>query len=617
MCAYVCVCVLEALSPDGGIEQNGCTDKYACGAAVYCRGYGLSRAVVPLQCSGLENVAMFSVAVQFERLSSGLHDMRTGTVQEARIEPADATSLSNYPPLPAKNSIPVTMCDLGRLTPGEFLNDSVVDYFISILKDSLSNGSLHLNLCFAVRRTPYFASPRLLARGCPRGFFDADIAAPPIPGRERRLQSDHTAHMPKLVHVFGSFFYTRLQEGATMNCSRAYDNVKSWAQGMNIFNKDFLFIPINQNVHWSLAIICNPGTFATPYVRESDLCSSAVTANWGPGVPGEHICVVCDSQLCGNGGIFEDNCPSQNAGGQEHRCCRDRVHAHSVDHSRRGPVDTTSAGNELVSLRCANPFHAADCYANSRKCTTKEHARYVAPQCANSVVERSPTCQNPRNVLDPWCLRCLARRLTGYYRRHGHKMEPVLCFNAALHVAMNHGANRIEHVVERNLQLAHNVGFKEASVAVFASREKNRERMRRPCVFLLDSLKAHSTQSIVKHLRGYLQNCWDTRTVFTNEVMTICCKRKFNARSVPAFKVDVPQQQNSCDCGIFIMLFVEQFLRQIPLLCPNSCKTINFSSVISRFKTNLYTCGKKWFHSQNAFSMRCKLAHVLLSSRCQ
>ena len=31
---------------------------------------------------------------------------------------------------------------------------------------------------------------------------------------------------------------------------------------INLFEKDFVFIPINENSHWFLAIICNPGISA-------------------------------------------------------------------------------------------------------------------------------------------------------------------------------------------------------------------------------------------------------------------------------------------------------------------------------------------------------------------
>ncbi len=30
-------------------------------------------------------------------------------------------------------------------------------------------------------------------------------------------------------------------------------------QALDIFEKDFLFVPIHDHLHWSLLIVCNPG----------------------------------------------------------------------------------------------------------------------------------------------------------------------------------------------------------------------------------------------------------------------------------------------------------------------------------------------------------------------
>ena len=90
--------------------------------------------------------------------------------------------------------------------------------------------------------------------------------------------------------------------------------------------------------------------------------------------------------------------------------------------------------------------------------------------------------------------------------------------------------------------------------------------------------------------------------------------RKFNSRSMPAFKVEVPQQRNSCDCGVFILLFIEHLLRQIPVLCPGSCESVDFGSIVSRRKATTHMCGKKWFHSQEAVAMRGQLSHIVVAA---
>ena len=39
---------------------------------------------------------------------------------------------------------------------------------------------------------------------------------------------------------------------------RRYRRVKKWTKEVNIFDKDFLIVPINKKYHWYLAIICYP-----------------------------------------------------------------------------------------------------------------------------------------------------------------------------------------------------------------------------------------------------------------------------------------------------------------------------------------------------------------------
>lgn len=49
-------------------------------------------------------------------------------------------------------------------------------------------------------------------------------------------------------------FDTNLCKAEKRHC-----RVKTWTKGINIFEKDFIIVPINENEHWFLAIICFPG----------------------------------------------------------------------------------------------------------------------------------------------------------------------------------------------------------------------------------------------------------------------------------------------------------------------------------------------------------------------
>lgn len=49
-----------------------------------------------------------------------------------------------------------------------------------------------------------------------------------------------------------------------------YDMVKSWTRTVNIFEKDYLVVPINENLHWYLAIICKPSAILNEEIKLSD-----------------------------------------------------------------------------------------------------------------------------------------------------------------------------------------------------------------------------------------------------------------------------------------------------------------------------------------------------------
>ncbi|KNE63572.1 hypothetical protein AMAG_08681 [Allomyces macrogynus ATCC 38327] len=86
------------------------------------------------------------------------------------------------------------------------------------------------------------------------------------------------------VHLFNSFFFLRLTQtgnkkaaagkggskksGAAADTTAAentipyaegYQHVKSWTKNVDLFERKMVFVPINENLHWYLAVILNPG----------------------------------------------------------------------------------------------------------------------------------------------------------------------------------------------------------------------------------------------------------------------------------------------------------------------------------------------------------------------
>ncbi|KAK9764120.1 hypothetical protein K7432_008646 [Basidiobolus ranarum] len=103
------------------------------------------------------------------------------------------------------NALAVTSDDVYRLSEGEFLNDTLVEFYMRYIHNDLSKKNLQLS---------------------------------------------------EKIHFFNPFFYHRLtQKDST---SDVYERVKKWTSKIDLFEKDFIFVPINENLHWYLALICFP-----------------------------------------------------------------------------------------------------------------------------------------------------------------------------------------------------------------------------------------------------------------------------------------------------------------------------------------------------------------------
>ncbi|KAG7238858.1 hypothetical protein INR49_030402 [Caranx melampygus] len=92
------------------------------------------------------------------------------------------------------------------------------------------------------------------------------------------------------THIFSSFFYKQLtrrdnaSEGTTSDScqrQRRHQRVKTWTRHVDIFKKDFLFVPVNQEAHWYLVVICFPGLDEPRFEAWTGLASKAAKSHSG------------------------------------------------------------------------------------------------------------------------------------------------------------------------------------------------------------------------------------------------------------------------------------------------------------------------------------------------
>ncbi|CAN4119552.1 unnamed protein product [Withania somnifera] len=111
------------------------------------------------------------------------------------------------------DAICISKRDFDLLAPDTFVNDTIIDFYIMYLKNRI----------------------------------------PP----EKRQR----------YHFFNCFFFRKLADmdkdpNSAFDGHAAFLRVRKWTRKVDLFDKDFVFIPVNYNYHWSLIVICHPGEVA-------------------------------------------------------------------------------------------------------------------------------------------------------------------------------------------------------------------------------------------------------------------------------------------------------------------------------------------------------------------
>jgi sentrin-specific protease 7 len=109
-------------------------------------------------------------------------------------------------PQQGKNQATVELQDIERLDEGEFLNDSLIGFYLRLL--------------------------------------------------ETRLQDDRP-ELAKRIYFFNTFFYTRLTSSGPKGKGINYAAVERWTSKVKLLDYDYIIVPVNENTHWYVAIICN------------------------------------------------------------------------------------------------------------------------------------------------------------------------------------------------------------------------------------------------------------------------------------------------------------------------------------------------------------------------
>jgi Ulp1 family protease len=120
----------------------------------------------------------------------------------------------------ASDPINITKGCMKRLNEGEYLNDNLIDYKIKVLLEQLK-----------------------------------------VTNEYKREK----------IHAFSCQFYIKLTE--KRNPKEMFEMVARWTKDIDIFELDFLFVPVNIGSHWSLSVIVRPGLILQKNSKELTISS--------------------------------------------------------------------------------------------------------------------------------------------------------------------------------------------------------------------------------------------------------------------------------------------------------------------------------------------------------
>ncbi|KAL4649020.1 sentrin-specific protease 6 [Arapaima gigas] len=393
-----------------------------------------------------------------------------------------------YPPPPAKGGISVTNEDLHCLNDGEFLNDVIIDFYLKYLV------------------------------------------------LEKLKKED--AHRS---HVFSSFFYKRLNQRErrsvpdTSNLpiqKKKHNRVKTWTRHVDLFQKDFIFVPINESAHWYLAVICFPGLEGQK-LEPNPLYQ-------GPAIGGKSSCTedehleeeTLQRPACKEEAAGRPEQPPSTPGSIGFNLTDTSSESDSNSDQAKGGMAPSRVGGGEASTGLNGQSSAQPPY------TGKTHGFVWGTTLAAAGAPWGG---------DEWA-----------EQKHFWSFSVFsVCFKDALHrISVCYGSKEDPGTFSDDQSSSQDECSEDGTLAddtLGSSQSEWTSRAticKQPCILIMDSLKGPTRSTVVKTLREYLEVEWEARKG---------TQRSFGKDVMRGSSPRVPQQDNYSDCGVYVLQYVESF----------------------------------------------------------
>lgn len=392
-----------------------------------------------------------------------------------------------YPPPPAKGGISVTNEDLHCLSEGEFLNDVIIDFYLKYL----------------------------------------------VLEKLKKEEADR-------IHIFSSFFYKRLNQRERRNLhettnlsiqQKRHGRVKTWTRHVDIFEKDFIFVPLNEAAHWFLAVVCFPGLEKPKYE------------------PNPHYHENTVMQKCST---VEDSCISSPS-------------ASEMDSSQNSSA-------KPVIKKMLNKKHCIagiDSSAEQEESDPHSRRNIGSMKCSLKKINHTASENEEPNKGESTCQKVVDRiksenGLQNEYLNSMHHTDGLSKIRLNYSDESAEGSKMLEDELidfsedQDNQDDSSDDGFlaDDNCNSEIGQWHLKPTICKQPCILLMDSLRGPSRSNVVKILREYLEVEWEVKKG---------SKRSFSKDVMKGSNPKVPQQNNFSDCGVYVLQYVESFFEN-PIL---------------------------------------------------
>ncbi|XP_040499620.1 sentrin-specific protease 6 isoform X9 [Ursus maritimus] len=393
-----------------------------------------------------------------------------------------------YPPPPAKGGISVTNEDLHCLSEGEFLNDVIIDFYLKYL----------------------------------------------VLEKLKKEEADR-------IHIFSSFFYKRLNQRERRNLhettnlsiqQKRHGRVKTWTRHVDIFEKDFIFVPLNEAAHWFLAVVCFPGLEKPKYE------------------PNPHYHENTVMQKCST---VEDSCISSPSASEMDSCSQ-------------------NSSAKPVIKKMLNRKHCVagiDSSAEQEESDPHYRRNIGSVKCSLKKINHTASENEDLNKGESTCQKVVDRTksengLQNEYLSSMHHTDGLSKIRLNYSDESTEGSKMLEDELidfsedQDNQDDSSDDGFlaDDNCNSEIGQWHLKPTVCKQPCILLMDSLRGPSRSNVVKILREYLEVEWEVKKG---------SKRSFSKDVMKGSNPKVPQQNNFSDCGVYVLQYVESFFEN-PIL---------------------------------------------------